>query len=467
MPLTIAGIGRAILGTQPPLGAGVPPRSARTMPPRLRFYIGAVVLAYVTLQVALAIGGWPTLGPGGWGTAGNIALLVALARVFPVRLAPKRKMVVDTAPSFAAALLLPPAVAMLAGAGGMGLGELRVRGRWFQLTFNSAVSGLRVGVAAFLFRFVAGIRLGDSASFTVHPAAMLAAGLSLYLTGSTMVDIAAGLTLGQNPFANWMAAQRRKLPVESVLLMLGLFAALPARDNPWLLPLLIVPAAVVRYSLQESIPVRSETRDALESLAEAVDLRHHRAADHSRRVSELSRAIARRMDLALRDVTLITDAARLRDIGEVALPPDLLTHASPLTEEQRVELRRHTAIGATMVQRFPDFAECSLLILHHHERWDGWGAPDGLTGDAIPLGARVIAVAETYEALIASRPYRDALSPEQARAELRRAAGSQLDPTIVRVLFDLLGYDATGQTLVEAPLPVRLAIGPAQSGGGP
>ncbi len=244
--------------------------------------------------------------------------------------------------------------------------------------------------------------------------------------------------------------------------MLGLFAALPAREYPWLLPLLLVPAAVVRHSLQENTPIKSETREALEALAETVDLRHHRAVDHSRRVAELARTLARRLDLSAADIGLVVDAALLRDIGEVAMPPDILASALPLTEAQREELHRHPAIGAQMVSRFPDFAGCTPLILHHHERWDGWGTPDGLTGEAIPLGSRIIAVAEAYEAMIASRPYRDALTPEQARAELRRAAGSQLDPAVVHVLLELLGDTPTKDSALSA---VRLAAPSLPPGG--
>ncbi len=109
-----------------------------------------------------------------------------------------------------------------------------------------------------------------------------------------------------------------------------------------------------------------------------------------------------------------------------------------------------------MVARFPDLRDCAPLILHHHERWDGWGTPHGLTGEAIPLGSRIIAVAETYEALIAPRPYREALTPAQARAELRRVAGSQLDPHVVDVLLELLGEGADASLGVNVGTAVRL-----------
>ncbi len=455
MARQIATFLRLIIGTRTPPTAGVPSRPARTMPPRLRLYLVAVSGTYALLQLCLLTQRTP-LPWSAVGTAAGLSLLVALARIFPVQFAPKRKLIVDTAPCFAAALLLPPSVAMAAAAAGMVAGELRVRGRWFQAAFNTAVAGLRVAGAALVYRWTAGIPLRALGSFDVSLPALLLAAAVQYALGTVLVDLAAGLTLGQNPFAGWLQAQSRKLPSEGVLFILGLLGALPAGEHPWVLPLLIVPGAIIRYSLQSGITVKSEAREALESLAQAVDLRHQRAADHSRRVAELARAIARRMELPPRDVALVADAALLRDIGEVALPPELLTTNRTLTDEERTELRRHAAISAEMVGRFPDLQACAPLILHHHERWDGWGTPHGLTGEAIPLGARIIAVAETYEALIASRPYREALTPAQACAELRRAAGSQLDPRVVKVLLELLGEGADGTQGVAAEAAVRL-----------
>jgi hypothetical protein len=460
---TLASLFHVLAGTRSSPTAGVPGRPAREMPSRLRVYIASVTLAYIAFQVMLLTGAWPEMTAHALGAAASLALLIALARAFPVRLTPKRKTIVDTAPAFAAVILLAPALAAIAGAVGMAAGEIRVRGRWFQVCFNASVSGLRIGAATLICRHLAGADAATAGKIPLRLPALLVATAVLYLVSALLVDIAAGLTLGQNPFQGWWAVQRRRLPHESVLLLIGVFGALPARDNPWLLPLLIVPAAIVRRSLQDSVPMKSETREALESLAEAVDLRHLRSADHSRRVAELARVIARRMDLSARDIGLVVDASRLRDVGEVALPPDLLASPARLTREQRDQLRSHTVIGADMVSRFADFAGCAPLILHHHDRWDGDGSADGLAGEQIPLGARIIAVAETYEALIAHRPYRDALSPEQARAELRRSAGTQLDPTIVEILLDLLGDRAASGA---SALVNRLASPSMPHGGG-
>jgi len=443
-------------------GAIAPSAARRPVPLRLKMYIAVVAGGFTAGLVAALAVAPPVMTPAGVETMLGVALLVAVARAFPVHLAPKRKLIVDTAPSFAAAVLLPPPLAAAAAAVGMLGGEVRSRGRWFQAIFNASVSGARVGAAALVCRLITGTPLRSAQPAVVVGAALFLGAAVLYLVNSLLVDAAAGLTLGQNPFRGWWAAQARKLPYEAVLVLLGLFAALPARDEPWLLPLLLVPAAVVRHSLHDGLREASETRDALESLAEAVDLRHQRAADHSRRVAELARVIARRLALPSREVELIADAARLRDIGEIALAPDLLARAGSLTEEERAEVWRHAATGAQMIERFPDFAACAPLIRHHHERWDGWGQPDGLTGEAIPLGARVIAAADTYEAMIASRPYREAFTTSQAAEELRRCRGTQLDPRVVDVLLDILGHASPdhGARHAEPVPPLASVRGP-------
>ncbi|MFN8557142.1 MAG: HD-GYP domain-containing protein [Dehalococcoidia bacterium] len=409
------------------------------MPPQLRLYVGSIAVAFVFTYLGICFALPAGVSAVHAQEAAWVTLLVAAARAFPVRVAPKRLIGLDTAPAFLAVLMLPPAPAMAAVALGMLGGEFWARGRWFQALFSGSVAGLRVGLAALVVVAVAGSSAGAASPLRIV-LAVLPAAVTMYLVGALLVDLAAGLTLGHNVFHGWWSTNRHKLPQEGLLLLVGLAVALIAHDATWILPLLLAPAALVRRLLQDGVHVKSDAREALESLADAVDLRHQRAADHSRRVAELCRTIARRMGLSARETNLVVDAARLRDIGEIALPPDLLSRPGPLTEEERAELRQHPVIGARMVARFSDFAACAPLIMHHHERWDGWGAPDGLTGEAIPLGARIIAVADRYEAMIASRPYREALTPARAREELRLCAGTQLDPAIVDVLFDILGH---------------------------
>ena len=122
---------------------------------------------------------------------------------------------------------------------------------------------------------------------------------------------------------------------------------------------------------------------------------------------------------------------RLHDVGKVAIPDAVLQKPGRLTENEWVLMRAHAAVGADVVRRLPALRVLAPLIHAHHEKWDGSGYPDGLTGEEIPLGARIVAVADAYGAMTTDRPYRPACTPAAALAELRRCAGTQFDPDVV------------------------------------
>ncbi len=131
-------------------------------------------------------------------------------------------------------------------------------------------------------------------------------------------------------------------------------------------------------------------------------------------------------------------AGQLHDVGKVAIPETILQKPAALTAEEWDVMRTHPAVGADVVSRIPALRPLAPVIRAHHERWDGQGYPDQLTGEAIPLGARILAVADAYQTMIVDRPYQPARPPAGALAELRRCAGSQFDPQVVDVLLRLL-----------------------------
>jgi diguanylate cyclase (GGDEF)-like protein/putative nucleotidyltransferase with HDIG domain len=177
---------------------------------------------------------------------------------------------------------------------------------------------------------------------------------------------------------------------------------------------------------------------AAASLARAVDARDVYTGSHSQRVADLAARTARRLGLPEEEVELTRLAASLHDLGKLAIPEEILRKPGPLTDPERMVLERHPQIGFRMLESL-GVDPVADWVLHHHERWDGSGYPDGLPGDAIPLGARIIFVADAYDAMTSERVYRRRVAPEQAIAELRRCAGSQFDPGIVNALADELG----------------------------
>jgi diguanylate cyclase (GGDEF)-like protein/putative nucleotidyltransferase with HDIG domain len=186
-------------------------------------------------------------------------------------------------------------------------------------------------------------------------------------------------------------------------------------------------------------PDRAARFRAAASLAKAVDARDTYTGSHSTRVAELGAWIAARLGLDVENVELTRLAGSLHDLGKLAVPEEILRKPGPLTPPERMVLERHSQIGFRMLESL-GVDPVAEWVLHHHERWDGMGYPDGLAGEEIPLGARIIFVADAYDAMTSDRAYRGRLMPSEAVAELQRCAGTQFDPEIVEVFARELGY---------------------------
>ena len=177
-------------------------------------------------------------------------------------------------------------------------------------------------------------------------------------------------------------------------------------------------------------PDKAARYRAAASLAKAVDARDTYTGHHSERVTELAARVAVRVGLDAEQVELTRLAASLHDLGKLAIPEELLQKAGTLTDSERLVLERHPQIGFRMLDSL-GVDLIAHLVLHHHERWDGAGYPDGLSGEQIPLGSRIIFVTDAYDAMTSDRLYRPKRSSRAALAELERCAGSQFDPGIV------------------------------------
>jgi two-component system cell cycle response regulator len=179
-----------------------------------------------------------------------------------------------------------------------------------------------------------------------------------------------------------------------------------------------------------------------QSRAVLLRILREREPDHHRHlvgVAELAVAVAREFDMSGEELDEVARAAELHDVGKIAIPEEILRKPGALTPEEWTFVRRHPVIGERILSAAPALRPVARLVRSTHERYDGSGYPDGLAGDAIPLGSRVVAVCDAYEAMVSERPYRPALSPEEAVEELLRHAGTQFDPTVVSVFTEALG----------------------------
>jgi diguanylate cyclase (GGDEF)-like protein/putative nucleotidyltransferase with HDIG domain len=194
-------------------------------------------------------------------------------------------------------------------------------------------------------------------------------------------------------------------------------------------------------------PDRAARFRAAASLAKAVDARDTYTGSHSTRVAELGAWIAAHLGLDVEQVELTRLAGSLHDLGKLAIPEEILRKPGPLTPPERLVLERHSQIGFRMLESL-GVDPVAEWVLRHHERWDGTGYPSGKAGEEIPLEARVLAVADAFDAMTSDRPYRRALTRGEALAEVERCAGSQFDPRIAQVFLELFA---------EAELPAAVS----------
>ncbi len=192
------------------------------------------------------------------------------------------------------------------------------------------------------------------------------------------------------------------------------------------------------------VPLSRSGRGAIvRSLAAAVNLRDGYTHEHSRIVSELSVAIAHRLGLPTDEVARISEGALLHDVGKIGISDAILTKAGGLSSQEWAKIRHHPLLGKQIIEQAPELMDVVPLVVHHQERYDGTGYPERLRGDDIPLGARIIAAADAYDAIRSDRPYRSGRTHDEATREIRRCSGGQFDPRVVDALVAALDTDPT------------------------
>ena len=210
--------------------------------------------------------------------------------------------------------------------------------------------------------------------------------------------------------------------------------------------------------LSEPLPesgtyARGSGLSAVYALAAAVDAKDSYTYDHSRRVNVYAVALAEAVGLSPDEVSRVSTAALLHDIGKISISDKILRKKTKLNAEEWGQIKSHPRLGANIVGNVPNLVPCVSGILYHHERWDGTGYPEGLAGEAIPLEARILAVADAFAAMTSARPYRDALSNEEVMKELKEGAGKQFDPKLVEVFKGIVEADLSEKAEVSQDLP--------------
>lgn len=200
--------------------------------------------------------------------------------------------------------------------------------------------------------------------------------------------------------------------------------------------------------------LKKNNLNAIMALIEALEAKDPYTRNHSERVPIYSLLISEKLNLSSEEIDSIYIASYLHDVGKIGVCETILNKPGRLTAEEYEEVKNHPCISSQIVSQIPNLSHIAGIIRHHHERFDGSGYPDGLRGDNIPLGAKVIAIADAFDAMTSSRPYRSAFEPREALLEIERGAGSQFDPimadTFIEAYREVYGE---GVPNINAPIP--------------
>jgi putative nucleotidyltransferase with HDIG domain len=234
--------------------------------------------------------------------------------------------------------------------------------------------------------------------------------------------------------------------------LIAVLAYAYVRISPWSVALFAIPAVAAHRLLllyrqqretAEELAVANERLGKANlsfatALVAALDARDRYTAGHSAAVAVYGRDIAQRMGLSEREQELVHLCGLVHDVGKIGLPAGLLEKPGALSLDERRQMEQHSVIGESILQNVADYSEISSIVRHHHERVDGNGYPDGLVSSEIPLLARIIAVADAYNAMTSDRPYRDAMPSRVARLRLAQAVESQFDTAVVAAFEAIL-----------------------------
>lgn len=410
------------------------------------------ILALVVVAAALIIWSISALPATlmAWGTIALFALMVALADLFPIAMPGEMgETTVSTAVVFASAILFGPAVTIWVALLGTLVGEVVYRivilkHPWNRVPFNVSQAVITMSVVSIAYLFLADNTPVPFDSFR-DVIALIVAGLSYYIVGDLLVSAVIALDQGFPLMVVWRIAFRDALWHNLVMIPLGAILALLWTIGPWSLSLALLPLLIVRRSMGLVRESLEQTRQALIALADTIDARDPSTYQHSQRVAEYAEMIARQMGLPYDEIELIVTSARLHDLGKIGMDNATLFKPGPLSDEEWRAFRRHPSIGESLVGYFPTFGAGRDIVRHHHEHFDGKGYPDGKKGEEIPLGARILAVADAFDAMTSDRPYREAMSKETAISRLKAASGTQFDPQLVEAFLIALAEREEGR----------------------
>jgi HD-GYP domain-containing protein (c-di-GMP phosphodiesterase class II) len=377
----------------------------------------------------------PVIPPQEYFLATLITGSILLADRYPIHLLRGTKLSLINLPIFLATALLSAPVAIAVTGLGLLVANSLAREKRGLLARDIAATASQWMLTVFLGHQI--LQLGTDGDLSRLVLLFLCAFSFLFIDFSFFSISQASIY--EEPFlATLKAVVKQGFSLEVIQYLIAIPGILAADVEPWSLILLVVPVVIAHIAFKDLKETRFETVQVLNDMADTVDLRDTCTGGHSEQVADLVHRLLVQLNLSGPEATLIEIAARLHDIGKIGIPDRILLKPGPLIPAERAIMQTHAEKGAELITKYKDFSRGAAIIRHHHERWDGQGYPAHLKEHEIPFGARVIAVADSFEAMTSDRPYRKALSVDEAIQILLEGRGSQWDPNIVNAFVDMI-----------------------------
>lgn len=368
-------------------------------------------------------------------------LITLGAAWLPVRLPGGIVASMATAPILAAlfdpSLPQPLAVCWVAVIGTIELRDIRRQLPWYGSLYNKFGHAIPAYLAWWVLTLLAPLGPRDDPLTVI--AQLILVGSTFMVANSSLAVLVASVRTG-SPIARVFTLSIRNISVGLVAQVpLGwLMAEIAVKVGYWAALLFVVPLLLARYSFTRYTELRELFFGSVSALSQAIDAKDGFTRGHADRVSRIAGAVAREMGLSEKEIERIELAALLHDIGKIGVEDRILMKPARLEPDETELMRRHPIYGASILEPSPALRPLAPIVLAHHENYDGSGYPQGLKGEGIPLGSRIILVSDAYEAMTSDRIYRKAMGHDRAMEQLNKYKGIQFDPKVVRSLDQLL-----------------------------
>lgn len=341
-------------------------------------------------------------------------------------------------PTLASITLFNPLAAALANGVGLAAVEIVQRKPFVKLIFNCSQWVIATIAAGHTYAIAGGVIGAPDGRSTFWP--FLAGGVMFQVLNFSSVVLAISTAEGSPFIRTWMKLVRWIWPNYFALLPLALVLAIAyQRMGAPGVAFFCLPLLVARYAFKLHEDLRRTFHGTIRALAAALDAKDPCTAGHSQRVGELAALIGREMGLPEAQVEHLQIAGILHDVGKIGIPDAVLLKPGRFTPEEYDVMKQHAVLSGRILADVEKLEDVARWIACHHERWDGKGYPDGIAGEEIPLGARILAAADACDAMLSRRSYKDRYSWEHARSEMEVCAGRDFDPQVVAALLRIAG----------------------------